>query len=101
MNIHKSRAAIISLAIILLLLVSFALFYVNKNLSHPFFVLTMGFMAFILLYVVTIAQMVRSGRSKAKGAKKRRRQLLPILYRKKPKKSYGRSPKQGKINSFK
>jgi hypothetical protein len=45
----------------------------------------MIFVAFNLLYLITIAQMVRSGRLKARGAKKRRRRLLPILYKKKPK----------------
>ena len=85
MSSYKSKFIFYTLILGVVLFTSIVLLYKNANLSSPFFMLAMIFVAFILLYLITIAQMVRTGRLKAKGAKKRRRRLLPLLYKKKPK----------------
>jgi hypothetical protein len=46
-----------------------------------------GFLLFLATssMIFIIARMVRTGRIRAKGAKKRRKRLLPMVYKKKPK----------------
>jgi uncharacterized protein YacL len=55
------------------------------NVIYPIHFAELVLFAAILAMVVNASLMVKTGRVKAKGAKKRRARLLPLIYKKKKK----------------
>lgn len=55
------------------------------NVIYPIHFAGLVLLTALVVMVIIIAQMVTTGRVKAKGAKKRRARLLPMIYRKKRK----------------
>ena len=55
------------------------------NVIYPVHFAGLVLLTAVIVMVAIVAQMVTTGRVKAKGAKKRRAQLLPMFYKKKKK----------------